>query len=510
VNFVGNFVHSHILSVHLPRITLLFSLLILSICLAGCGGNKVHVSTTEELIEFEKAGPVLPTVDMDRLMKAKISGRSYRVVADDVLELTMPGILKVVTAEEPDTTDKETPYLCRVSDSGTITLPVIGELNVAGKSLGEIEAAVIDTYYPTYAKTRPSVFVSTIEYKVAKVSVTGAVTKPGVYELRNDEMSLVTLLMKAEGIVENGAARIQIVHADAESPGETFVEQEMVKESGEAAEIDSEAIAEQIEVELFFEVTGPTSSTGNLALRCEQTTLQIDRLDLSNEAQVQALLDQLAKSKPSVPAAEVQRKLSALAAMLTGVADVECLEEEAEEGRPEQSVALEETMEQGPAIAAADESGTARSIILPVRGANIPFADLALRDGDSVMVERLQEPIFTVIGLVNKPGNFPYPSDVRYNLMQAVAYASGLNQEIEPRYATIYRLKQDGGVVHATFKIVNAKNGTMLTDALAIGIKPGDIVAIEHSPETRSKQFINNMFERFHWGVTIPYYLDSR
>ena len=134
------------------------------------------------------------------------------------------------------------------------------------------------------------------------------------------------------------------------------------------------------------------------------------------------------------------------------------------------------------------------SIILPVKGFNIPFADVVLKDGDNVIVERLTQPLFSVIGLVNRAGNFPYPPNVRYNLMQALAFAGGLNPTAEPRYVTVYRLKPDGSVVYATFEVVKVGNSSHLTDALNIQIKPGDIVSVEHTPRTRTNVFLDRIF----------------
>jgi protein involved in polysaccharide export with SLBB domain len=134
------------------------------------------------------------------------------------------------------------------------------------------------------------------------------------------------------------------------------------------------------------------------------------------------------------------------------------------------------------------------TVVLPIKGLNIPFADVPLQDGDSVIVERLELPLFTVMGLVNRPGNFPHPPDVRYNLMQALAFAGGLNQAADPRYATVYRLKPDGTIVSAAFEVANIRDGSQLTAALNVSIKPGDIVAVEHTPRTRTQVFLDRVF----------------
>jgi len=145
-------------------------------------------------------------------------------------------------------------------------------------------------------------------------------------------------------------------------------------------------------------------------------------------------------------------------------------------------------------IANQDTLQEPETLVLPIRGLNIPFADIVLEDGDSVIVERMELPLFSVIGLVSRPGNFPYPPDVRYNLMQALAFAGGFNLAADPRYASVYRLKPDGTIASAIFKLVNVGKGLQFTDSLNVHIKPGDIVAVEHTPRTRTKLFLDSVF----------------
>jgi hypothetical protein len=139
------------------------------------------------------------------------------------------------------------------------------------------------------------------------------------------------------------------------------------------------------------------------------------------------------------------------------------------------------------------------AVVLPVYGLNVPFTNVALREGDTVVVERLKVPMFSVVGLVRSPGNFPYPPDTQFNLMQAVAFAGGLDPVANPRYATIYRLTTDGAIVRVPFKLI--EDGE-LTEALMTPIKPGDVVAIEHTPRTRRNTIINNLI-RINTGVYL-------
>ena len=130
---------------------------------------------------------------------------------------------------------------------------------------------------------------------------------------------------------------------------------------------------------------------------------------------------------------------------------------------------------------------------------NIPFRDIALEEGDTAVVEPVQMPLFSVLGLVSKPGNFPYPPNAEYNLTQAIAYAGGLDPVAEPRYVTIYRLKDDNSIARVPFRLI--EDGEF-TDAMATPIRPGDVVAIEHTARTRTNTAINNLV-RINTGLYV-------
>jgi protein involved in polysaccharide export with SLBB domain len=343
----------------------------LLISLSGCG-DAVRPPTEDQLAAFEQAGSSAPVVDMDRIRQARVQTGPYCVVPGDVLEFTMPALLRAVTAAEvvgAQTEGRvEPPYICRVKADGMITLPAAGTLSVAGLSLGQIEEKVAQAYTP-YAVRQPSVFVQVLEYNTSKVYVAGAVQKPGVYTLHADQMTLVSLLTEAGGIAESGAADVRVVRSKAGG------------------------------------------------------------------------------AEPN--------------------------EQDASANPP---------------------------IILPVVGMNIPFEDVTLQEGDTVIVEQIHMPLFSVLGLVNRPGNFEYPLNLEYNLSQAIAFAGGLDEVAEPHYATIYRLKEDdGSIVRIPFKLIDNDE---LTGALRTVIKPGDVVAVENTPRTRMNSAIHS-FLRINTGVYV-------
>jgi len=120
---------------------------------------------------------------------------------------------------------------------------------------------------------------------------------------------------------------------------------------------------------------------------------------------------------------------------------------------------------------------------------DIPLEDVALTGGETIVVEPPAERQFSVIGLVKKNGVFEYPAPRRYNLMQALATAGGVDEIAAPRYATVYRRRHDGSVCAATFRI----DGTNLTSASNITIKDGDVIAIEHTAGSYMRQFFSQV-----------------
>jgi len=499
----------------------LFGTFLLSICLAGCG-DRVRLPSAERLAEFENAGPARPVVDVDRLVRAKIGGGPYRVIAGDVLELTMPTILQVVTAEESKASEETTAYVCRVGRKGAITLPVVGEIEAGGKSLAEIESAVIDAYHPDYTVTRPSVFARVLEYETAKVSITGAIQKPGIYSLRSDQMSLVALLMEAEGIIVAegaGAALIRIIRTPEAAENEErpcqSVPSDAINNASRAEDRNGATVraaeelpksdagkgillgprsvsSEQIKVRLTLGQLNSKSTKGVLLVGYDGKVLRVKNVDIRSELHRHTLVRYLGEKDQRFSTLSLEPELVALAQELQTIVSLESYKQLIESLGSQSNTGHQDALKR--------RDCKPESLVLPVKGLNIPFADVALQDGDTVIVERLELPLVTVVGLVNKPGNFPYPPDTQYNLMQALGFAGGFNQAAGPRYATVYRMKPDRTIVHAIFPLVK---GSRMTEALGILIKPGDIVAVEHTPRTRKNVFLDKVF-RINFGAYVP------
>jgi len=249
------------------KIVLVHALYVLVFCLLCMTACSPILSAPEQVKRFKQAGRFMPTNSPLQSVKTQDRTGPYRVGCGDLLELQTPTIFLLISSETSPSTQKVEPYLCRVSDSGTITLPIVGQIHVAGKTLAEIELMIVEAYYPKYVVHLPVVVCTVKEYQ------------------NQDDL------------------------------------------------------------------------------------------------------------------------------------------------------------------------------------------------------------VFTVLGLVKKPAAFPYPPNVQYNLMEALAFAGGFDLVADPRYVKIFRQDTDGEIVFATFKIDN----DTLVDAYDVLIKPGDVIYIDHTFQTRVNTFLSDV-----------------
>ncbi len=73
-----------------------------------------------------------------------------------------------------------------INQDGTITFPIIGVIEAAGKTKLQLAQEICDQIYPKYIKERPKVEVRLMNFRV---TVTGAVKNPGVYKSYNERMN---------------------------------------------------------------------------------------------------------------------------------------------------------------------------------------------------------------------------------------------------------------------------------------------------------------------------------
>jgi polysaccharide biosynthesis/export protein len=118
-----------------------------------------------------------------------------------VAEKTVPpGSYKIGPLDVLDISVFQVPELTKsvqVSDTGTINLPLVGEVSVAGKTPQQVERDLTAKLGAKYLQN-PQVTVYVKEYNSQQVTVEGAVQKPGVFPLKG-RTSLLQLIAMANG-----------------------------------------------------------------------------------------------------------------------------------------------------------------------------------------------------------------------------------------------------------------------------------------------------------------------
>ena len=114
--------------------------------------------------------------------------REYRIGSKDLLEI------KVVELPELN-------LAVRVSEDGSITLPLIGRVELGGMTKDAAERKIAALLAEKYVNN-PQVSVFIKEYQSNRVGLIGAVKTPGMYEMIGS-MNLLELISKAGGFTDN-------------------------------------------------------------------------------------------------------------------------------------------------------------------------------------------------------------------------------------------------------------------------------------------------------------------
>jgi polysaccharide biosynthesis/export protein len=123
-----------------------------------------------------------------------------------------------------------------------------------------------------------------------------------------------------------------------------------------------------------------------------------------------------------------------------------------------------------------------------------------LQDGDVVHVmKRTLKPIY-VIGLVRKPGEFPYPTNQEIRVLDALALAGGVSNPVSEDIVVIRQKPGAPEPVRIAVSLQSAKNGR---DNLTLA--RGDTVTVEQTPLTAVVDVVQT-FIRFSVGGSVSWF----
>lgn len=114
--------------------------------------------------------------------------------------------LRITVFQRPELTTET-----RVSDKGAITLPLIGEVPVAGMTAEQIGGRIADLLKRGEYILNPQVGVTIAQLRSRQVSVLGQVNRPGRYPLAETNMKITDVLALAGGLAPLGDDTITVI-----------------------------------------------------------------------------------------------------------------------------------------------------------------------------------------------------------------------------------------------------------------------------------------------------------
>lgn len=141
------------------------------------------------------------------------SAADYRIGPDDLIQITIYNVPEQEARATPRT------VILRVSQQGAVVVPLIGEVQVKGMTTGDVERE-LHKRYSKYIRS-PQVGVMITEYR-QRVSVMGAVQKPGVFELIGPK-SVIDMLALAGGVTERAGNQVHVYRQDNQGGRQSIV-----------------------------------------------------------------------------------------------------------------------------------------------------------------------------------------------------------------------------------------------------------------------------------------------
>jgi len=130
----------------------------------------------------------------------------YEIGSADMLKVS------VFALEEPG---RNSVISCIVAQDGTIRLPWIEDIKVAGLHEKQAEREIRHAYEGRYIKN-PEVSVTVAECRSRPIVLSGAVQRPGVYYLKNSRSSAIEILSEAGGIRADAGDRLYVIRSRGE------------------------------------------------------------------------------------------------------------------------------------------------------------------------------------------------------------------------------------------------------------------------------------------------------
>ena len=185
---------------------------------------------------------------------------SAAALAQTGAEKLGPGdTVRVTVFGQPDLTTE-----ARVSARGTVDMPLVGAVKLAGKSTGEAASAIGEALKKGEFLKHPRVNVALTAVRSRQVSVLGLVAHPGRYPLEEARLALPDIIAAAGGIAPGGAETVTVIR-DGEPQKVSSLAKEFVLKGGDTIYVERAPV---------FYIYGEVTRSGAYPVTPNMTVMQ--------------------------------------------------------------------------------------------------------------------------------------------------------------------------------------------------------------------------------------------
>jgi polysaccharide export outer membrane protein len=427
----------------MQRLLWLLPILILQ---TGCASWRYKTVTVDQLSSDMQATEPARLRPLQLASLGSPVSSEIRIHSGDMLDVTVSDL----TGE-----NVYYPIPTRVLDDGTVRLPMVGTVALAGMSIPSAEQAIFAAYSSQGLLKKPQVTVILRDTRKIRVYVLGAVNKPGLYDLNATEGDLLCALVSAGGLTPEAGTIVEVRRrlAPGFTPPVPRKDRNIVQavhqrpSTQESMPVVSQASAWQRNYNLYAQASSsPYHSNG-----------EDEPILAPAQKMPSGVLRPYATPEPALMDAPIQP------------------------------------------IPVSTNSQIVRLDLTSELDKQRLTQGFRLENGDTISIDdRKVKPIY-VVGMVGKPGEYPLPVDRDLRVLEAIGLAGGTDHNSLPDKALVIRQRPDGsGVVAVRIDLNQAKKDSSQN----IRLMAGDTVSVEETAMSFTRGLLRGAV-RFGVGASV-------
>lgn len=152
----------------------------------------------------------------------------------------------------------------RVSEKGTIEMPLVGSVKIAGKAPSEAANAIEQALKKGQYLKSPQVTLALTTVRSRQVSVLGLVAHPGRYPIEESHLGLPDIIAAAGGIAAGGADSVTVIR-DGEAKKVSALDKDYELKGGDTVYVDRAPV---------FYIYGEVARSGAYPVTPKMTVMQ--------------------------------------------------------------------------------------------------------------------------------------------------------------------------------------------------------------------------------------------